>query len=117
MISLESLRGLYRSSPSPSDLSSDREPEARVAVVTCMDHQLRPERSLGIPSGRAHLVRNAGGRVTEDALRSLVLAWSQLDVTEIVVIHHTGCGIASVTDQKIRGDLRGGRGGGAASLN
>src|SRR5260370_33655569 len=97
MISLESLRGLYRSSPSPSDLSSDREPEARVAVVTCMDHQLRPERSLGIPSGRAHVVRNAGGRVPDDALRSLVLAPSPLDPAEIVVVHHTQCRLVRAT--------------------
>ena len=102
MISLESLRGLYRSSPSPSDREPDGEPEGLVAVVTCMDHRLRPERSLGIPSGRAYVVRNAGGRVTDDALRSLVLAWSQLGASEMVVIQHTSCGMASVTDQQVR---------------
>ncbi len=76
-----------------------------VAVVTCMDQRLRPERSLGIPSGNAYVVRNAGGRVTDDALRSLVVAWSQLDVREFVVIQHTDCEMTRLTDQQLGEDV------------
>jgi carbonic anhydrase len=65
-------------------------PPARgVAVVTCMDARLHPEEFLGLEVGDAHVIRNAGGRVSEDAIRSLVISERLLGTTDIVVIHHT----------------------------
>jgi carbonic anhydrase len=104
LISIDSLRGMYRASRPDSVPEPDRS-DAPIAVVTCMDHRLRPERSLGIPRGSAYIVRNAGGRVTDDALRSLVVAWTQLEVNEFVVIQHTGCELATVTDEQVRHDV------------
>jgi carbonic anhydrase len=65
-------------------------PARKVAVVTCMDARLDPAKFLGLEIGDAHVIRNAGGRVSEDALRSLVISERLLGTTEIVVIHHTG---------------------------
>jgi carbonic anhydrase len=64
-------------------------PARQVAVVTCMDARLHPEKFLGLAVGDAHVIRNAGGRVSEDAIRSLVISERLLGTTEIVVIHHT----------------------------
>lgn len=84
-------------------------PARRVAVVTCMDARLHPEKFLGLDVGDAHVIRNAGGRVSEDAIRSLVISERLLGTTEIVVIHHTDCGMLSFKNEdltaKIREDL------------
>ena len=77
-------------------------PARHVAVVTCMDARLHPEKFLGLAIGDAHVIRNAGGRVSEDALRSLVISEQLLGTTEIVVIHHTDCGMMTFQN----GDLR-----------
>jgi carbonic anhydrase len=71
-----------------------------------MDHRLRPGRSLGLAPGSAGVIRNAGGRVTEDALGSLVVASSSLGVNEIVVVQHTECGLATVTNEQIVEDIQ-----------
>jgi carbonic anhydrase len=104
MISPESLRGLYRA-PTVASTPDDAGGVA-LAVVTCMDHRLRPERALGVPAASVCMIRNAGGRVTDDALRSLVVASSTLHVNEIVVMQHTECAMASVTNEQIAKDIQ-----------
>ena len=103
MISPGSLRGLYRAPTVESAL--DDVAAVSLAVVTCMDHRLRPERTLGVPAASVCMIRNAGGRVSDDALRSLVVASSTLDVNEIVVMQHTDCAVASVTNEQIAKDI------------
>ena len=67
-------------------------PKTKVAIVTCMDSRLHVAQALGLALGDAHILRNAGGRVTEDMIRSLVISQQQLGTREIVVLHHTDCG-------------------------
>ena len=76
-------------------------PARHVAVVTCMDARLHPEKFLGLAVGDAHVIRNAGGRASEDAIRSLVISERLLGTTEIVVIHHTDCGMVTFTNQQL----------------
>lgn len=84
-------------------------PRRKVAVVTCMDARLHPAKFLGLDLGDAHVIRNAGGRVSDDAIRSLVISERLLGTQEIVVIHHTDCGMLTFTNaqlaEKIRDDL------------
>ena len=80
-------------------------PARRVAVVACMDARLDPARALGLEEGDAHVIRNAGGRAA-DAVRSLVISQQLLGTREIVVIHHTDCGMLTFTDEQLRGKLR-----------
>lgn len=84
-------------------------PARKVAVLTCMDARLHPEQFLGLHIGDAHMIRNAGGRTSDDAIRSLVISEQLLGTTEIVVIHHTDCGMLTFTNndlaQKIQQDL------------
>jgi len=77
-------------------------PARKVAVVTCMDARILPESALGLKVGDAHVIRNAGGRVSE-ALRSLIISQQLLATTEIVVIHHTDCGMLTFSDVDARG--------------
>ena len=67
-------------------------PKTKVAIVTCMDSRLHVAQALGLALGDAHILRNAGGRVTEDVIRSLVISQQQMGTREIVVLHHTDCG-------------------------
>jgi carbonic anhydrase len=80
-------------------------PARKVAVVTCMDARLDPARALGLEEGDAHVIRNAGGRVS-DALRSLIISQTLLFTREVVVIHHTDCGMLMFSDESIRKQLR-----------
>lgn len=75
-------------------------PARQVAVVTCMDARIHPEKILGLAIGDAHIIRNAGGRAQE-ALRSLMLSQVLLNTREIVVLQHTDCGLQKVTNQEI----------------
>ena len=97
----------YQQSFDQGALSSP--PARRVAIVTCMDARLHPEQFLGLAVGDAHVIRNAGGRVSDDAIRSLVISQRLLGTREIVVIHHTDCGMATFTNAdlaaKIQDDL------------
>jgi carbonic anhydrase len=77
-------------------------PTRRVAVVACMDARLRPEDALGLSLGEAHVIRNAGGRVTDDVLRSLMLSSAVLGTREAAVIHHTDCGLLGATNDDLR---------------
>jgi len=75
------------------------------ALVTCMDSRIEPLAMLGLRPGDAKIVRNAGGRVTQDVLRSLILATRFLGVRRIAVMQHTGCALAHRSDDDIRSDL------------
>lgn len=81
-------------------------PTRRLAVVTCMDARLDPARFLGLEPGDAHVIRNAGGLVTEDALRSLVISHWLLGTQEVAVIAHTDCGMLTFSNDDLRGRLR-----------
>jgi carbonic anhydrase len=76
-------------------------PSRQVAVLTCMDARLHPSKFLGLDLGDAHVIRNAGGRASEDAIRSLVISQRLLGTREIVVIHHTDCGMLTFTNEQL----------------
>ena len=76
-------------------------PARKLAVLACMDARLDPARALGLRPGDAHVIRNAGGVVTEDAIRSLVISQRLLGTEEIVLIHHTGCGMLTFEDDAV----------------
>ena len=76
-------------------------PARKLAVLACMDARLDPARALGLRPGDAHVIRIAGGVVTEDAIRSLVISQRLLGTEEIVLIHHTGCGMLTVKDDAV----------------
>src|SRR3954464_14044315 len=77
-------------------------PSRRLAVVTCMDARIDVFAALGLHLGEAHVIRNAGGRVTDDVLRSLALSSYVLGVDTVVVMQHTKCGLVGVTDDQLR---------------
>lgn len=81
-------------------------PKTKVAIVTCMDSRLHVEQALGLALGDAHILRNAGGRVTEDMIRSLVISQQQLGTREIVVLHHTDCGAQTFTNEEFAVQLK-----------
>jgi carbonic anhydrase len=80
-------------------------PARRFAILTCMDARLDPAKYAGLAEGDAHVVRNAGGRASDDAIRSLVISYKLLGTKEWFVIHHTDCGMEFFTDEVIRGLL------------
>src|SRR3954471_16636705 len=80
-------------------------PGRRFAILTCMDARLDPARFAGLEEGDAHVIRNAGGRASDDAIRSLVISYKLLGTREWFVIHHTDCGMETFTDEIIRGLL------------
>ena len=75
-------------------------PKTKVAIVTCMDSRLHVAQALGLALGDAHILRNAGGRVTEDMIRSLVISQQQMGTREIVVLHHTDCGAQTFKNEE-----------------
>ncbi|MBL7496820.1 carbonic anhydrase [Frankia sp. CNm7] len=77
-------------------------PALRVAVLACMDARLDVAAVLGLPEGAAHVIRNAGGVVTDDAVRSLAISQHELGTREIVLIQHTRCGMQTITDEGFR---------------
>src|SRR5581483_5267264 len=77
-------------------------PAKKVAVVACMDAHLDVAQALGLSEGDAHVIRNAGGVVTDDAIRSLAISQRLLGTEEIILIHHTGCGMLTSTDDDFR---------------
>lgn len=80
-------------------------PARRFAILTCMDARLDPAKYAGLSEGDAHVIRNAGGRASDDAIRSLVISHKLLGTNEWFVIHHSNCGMALFTDEIIRGLL------------
>jgi carbonic anhydrase len=81
-------------------------PAKRVAVVACMDARLDLHELLGLDEGDAHVIRNAGGAITEDAIRSLVISQRLLGTREIILIHHTDCGMLTFTDEALKRDIQ-----------
>ena len=80
-------------------------PGKGVAVVACMDARLNVYGALGLSEGDAHVIRNAGGVVTDDAIRSLAISQRLLGTEEIILIHHTGCGMLTFTDDEFRNSI------------
>jgi carbonic anhydrase len=79
-------------------------PARRFAILTCMDARLHPSKFAGLAEGDAHVIRNAGGRASDDAIRSLVISYKLLGTREWFVIHHTDCGMQLFTDE-VMGEL------------
>jgi carbonic anhydrase len=82
-----------------------RNPARKLAVVACMDARLDVFATLGLDLGDAHVIRNAGGVVTDDTIRSLTISQRQLGTERIVLVHHTDCGMLSFTEDEFRRDL------------
>ena len=80
-------------------------PARHFAILTCMDARLDPAKYAGLREGDAHVIRNAGGRASDDAIRSLVISYKLLGTSEWFVIHHTNCGMEFFTDEVMRGLL------------
>src|SRR5271156_1029766 len=80
-------------------------PARRFAILTCMDARLDPAKFAGLAEGDAHVIRNAGGRASDDAIRSLVISYKLLGTREFFVIHHTDCGMGFFTNEVMRGLL------------
>jgi carbonic anhydrase len=76
-------------------------PSKKVAVLACMDARLSPYGVLGLSEGEAHVIRNAGGVVSDDAIRSLAISQNLLGTEEIILIHHTDCGMLTFTDEEL----------------
>jgi carbonic anhydrase len=81
-------------------------PAKKVAVVTCMDARLSPYVMLGLEEGDAHVIRNAGGVVTDDEIRSLAISQRLLGTEEVMVIHHTDCGMLTFTDDEFKRQIQ-----------
>jgi carbonic anhydrase len=80
-------------------------PQLKLAVLTCMDARIDVFKLLGLRPGDAHVVRNAGGRVTEDVIRSLALSQLTLGTDEVMVMHHTGCALSGGSEEELRREL------------
>jgi carbonic anhydrase len=80
-------------------------PAKQVAIVACMDARLDPARALGLQEGDAHVIRNAGGVVTDDAIRSLAISQRLLGTKEIILIHHTDCGMLTFSDDEVKAQI------------
>jgi carbonic anhydrase len=91
---------VYASSFAKGYLS--HQPARSVAIVTCMDARLDVYRVLGLQEGDAHVIRNAGGVVTEDVIRSLLISQRLLGTREVMVIHHTNCGMLTFSDDSLK---------------
>ncbi len=81
-------------------------PAKKLAVVACMDARLTVSQLLGLKTGDAHIIRNAGGLITEGALRSLIISHHLLGTQEFMIINHTDCGMLTFTDEELRKQLR-----------
>ncbi len=77
-------------------------PSKKVAVVACMDARVMPSKILGIEEGEAHVIRNAGGVITDDEIRSLAISQRLLGTEEIILVHHTDCGMLTFTDDQFK---------------
>jgi carbonic anhydrase len=84
----------------------DVKPSRRLAIVTCMDSRLDVFAALGLRHGEAHVLRNAGGVITDDVIRSLAVSQRRLGTREVMLIHHTDCGMQSLTDDGFRAELQ-----------
>lgn len=88
------------------DQHLDVKPSRQLTVVTCMDSRLDVFQALGLEDGEAHILRNAGGVITDDVIRSLSISQRRLGTNAIMLIHHTDCGMQKVTDDGFRAELQ-----------
>jgi carbonic anhydrase len=88
-----------------ADRHLDVQPSRRLAIVTCMDSRLDVFAALGLGDGEAHVLRNAGGVVSDDVIRSLAISQRRLGTREVMLIHHTDCGMEKITDEGFRVEL------------
>jgi carbonic anhydrase len=84
----------------------DLKPTRQLAVVTCMDSRIDVFKALGLKDGEAHVLRNAGGVITNDVIRSLAISQRELGTERVMLIHHTDCGMQTLTDDGFRADLQ-----------
>ncbi len=84
----------------------DLKPKLKLAVVTCMDSRIDVFQALGLGDGEAHVLRNAGGVITNDVIRSLAISQRQLGTERVMLIHHTNCGMQTLTDDGFRAELQ-----------
>lgn len=89
-----------------SDQHLDVEPQRHLAIVTCMDSRLDVFAALGLGNGEAHVLRNAGGVITDDVIRSLAISQRKLGTREVMLIHHTDCGMQKISDDGFRAELQ-----------
>jgi len=89
-----------------SERHLDVRPSRRLAVVTCMDSRLDVFAALGLGDGEAHVLRNAGGVITDDMIRSLAVSQRRLGTREVMLIHHTNCGMQTLSDDGFRAELQ-----------
>ena len=92
-------------------------PGRKVAILVCMDARIDPAKVLGLEEGDAHVIRNAGGRASDDAIRSLAISQQLLGTREIIVIHHTDCGMLTFTNEQLREQLRSALGAEASAID
>src|ERR1700749_1961493 len=93
----------------PASLPSkhlDVHPSKQLAIVTCMDSRIDVFAALGLGDGEAHILRNAGGVITDDVIRSLAISQRKLGTREVMLIHHTDCGMQKLTDDGFRAELQ-----------
>jgi carbonic anhydrase len=88
------------------DKHLDVHPSRQLAIVTCMDSRLDVFAALGLRDGEAHVLRNAGGVITDDVIRSLAVSQRRLGTREVMLIHHTDCGMQKLTDDGFRAELQ-----------
>lgn len=118
MSALEEIRSANDRYASSFDKASLPMPPARrFAVLTCMDARLDPAKALGLEEGDAHVIRNAGGLASDDALRSVVISHTLLGTQEAFVIGHSDCGMLTFSNDELRGRLRDERGVDASHLD
>jgi len=84
----------------------DVRPSRQLAIVTCMDSRLDVFAALGLRDGEAHVLRNAGGVITDDVIRSLAISQRKLGTREVMLVHHTDCGMQKITDDGFRAELQ-----------
>jgi carbonic anhydrase len=84
----------------------DVSPRRQLAIVTCMDSRLNVFAALGLHHGEAHVLRNAGGVITDDVIRSLAVSQRRLGTREVMLIHHSDCGLEKITDDGFRAELQ-----------
>ena len=81
-------------------------PAKQIAIVTCMDARLSPYIMLGLSEGDAHVIRNAGGVITDDEIRSLMISQRLLGTREVMLIHHTNCGMLTFSEEEVKGQIQ-----------
>lgn len=91
---------------SPPEQHLDARPSRQLAIVTCMDCRLDVLSALGLRNGEAHIMRNAGGVISDDVIRSLAISQRRLGTREVMLIHHTKCGMQTLTDDEFRAELQ-----------